>query len=109
MDDDLIDYAVKIAACVCGKDGVISQTEELAIYDYVSSNYTKYSIDRFNKTLDEFFDESHQIEIYLSKITDINFKHFIINLCEFSAGSDGLDIRENIALDKVKIVLREGL
>jgi len=109
MDDDLIDYAVKIAACVCGKDGVISQTEEHAIYNYVSSNYVGYSIDRFNNTLDEFFDESHQIEIYLSKITNLNLKNFIIKLCEFSAGSDGLDIRENIALDKVKIVLSEGL
>jgi hypothetical protein len=109
MDIKLIDFAVKIAACVCGKDGVISHTEELAMYDYVHFSFSEYSRERFNNTLDEFFDESDQIEVYLSKITEISLKHFIINLCEFSAGSDGLDIKENIALDKVKIVLSEGL
>ncbi|MBH0029052.1 MULTISPECIES: hypothetical protein [unclassified Pseudoalteromonas] len=109
MDIKLIDCAVKIAACVCGKDGVISHTEELAIYEYVNTRFSEYSQERFNDTLDEFFDENHQIEMYLNNITDINLKKFIINLCEFSAGSDGLDIKENIALDKVKIVLSEGL
>lgn len=104
MDIDDIDIIVKVAACVCGKDGVISQLEEEAILTSLSSEYPSYSTKRFNKTLDEFFDEDLQLEDYLEQITDLSLRDFTINLCEFSASADGLDIKENIALHKVKLI-----
>jgi hypothetical protein len=45
----------------------------------------------------------------LDQVSDINLKKFTINLCEFSASADGLDIKENIALHKVKLILGEEL
>jgi len=109
MDIKILDVVVKIAACVCGKDGVISQSEEEAILATVISKYQDYSLERFNQTLDDFFDDTLQLEDYLNQVSDINLKKFIINLCEFSASADGLDIKENIALHKVKLILGEEL
>lgn len=109
MKIDILDVVVKVAACVCGKDGVISQTEEEAILANVISKYPHYSLNRFNQTLDEFFNETLQIEDYLDQIVEIDFKTFTINLCEFSASADGLDIMENIALHKVKLILGKDL
>jgi hypothetical protein len=109
MNIDNLDVVVKVAACVCGKDGVISQTEEEAILATISSEYPDYSLMRFNKTLDDFFDDNLQLEDYLEQISDLNLKKFTINLCEFSASADGLDLRENIALHKVKLIFGEEL
>jgi hypothetical protein len=109
MDIKILDVVVKIAACVCGKDGVISQSEEEAILATVISKYQDYSLERFNQTLDDFFDDTLQLEDYLNQVSDINLKKFTINLCEFSASADGLDIKENIALHKVKLILGEEL
>jgi hypothetical protein len=104
-----LDVVVKVAACVCGKDGVISQAEEEAILATILLEYPSYSLIRFNQTLDDFFDDTLQLEDYLDQISDVNFKKFTINLCEFSASADGLDIKENIALHKVKLILGEEL
>jgi hypothetical protein len=55
MNIDNLDVVVKVAACVCGKDGVISQKEEEAILATISLEYPSYSLIRFNQTLDNFF------------------------------------------------------
>jgi len=109
MNMEILDVVVKVAACVCGKDGVISQVEEEVILATISSEYPSYSLIRFNQTLDDFFDDNLQLEDYLEQISDQNLNKFTINLCEFSASADGLDIKENIALHKVKLILGDGL
>ena len=109
MDINKLDVVVKVAACVCGKDGVISQSEEKSMIATVSNEYPRYTSERFNQVLDDFFDESLQLEDYLEQISDPTLKTFTINLCEFSASADGLDIKENIALHKVKLILGEEL
>jgi hypothetical protein len=109
MEDKIIDFAIKVAACVCGKDGVISQSEEQAILTTITFGYPNYSLSRFNQVLEDFFDETLQLEDYLEQLSGTNFKQFTINLCEFSASADGLDIKENIALQKVKLILGEEL
>jgi len=109
FDKDILDLVIKIVACVCGKDGLISQAEEDAIYYGIKLRTSDYSFERFNEVLETFFDESYQIEDYLEKITDSELSEFTINLCESSASADGLDIKENIALNKVKLILGRGL
>jgi hypothetical protein len=109
MDKKVLDLIVKIAACVCGKDGVISQIEEETILDIVLSEHPIYTLTNFNQALDSFFEETLQLEDYLSQICNLNLNEFIINLCEVSASADGLDIKENIALHKVKVILGEEL
>jgi hypothetical protein len=109
MNIDDLDVVVKVAACVCGKDGVISQAEEEAILANVLLEYPIYSLIRFNQTLDDFFDDTLHLEDYLDQISDFTLNNFTIKLCEFSASADGLDIKENIALHKVKLILGEEL
>jgi hypothetical protein len=105
MQNIFLDLAVKVAASVCGMDGVISEAEENKIYELVINESKTFSKERFNKALDEFFDSNDQIEDYLKNINSVNHKEFTIKLCELSASADGLDIKENIALHKVKLIL----
>lgn len=105
MELELLDVAVKVAACVCGKDGVISEAEEQEIYRIVSENNSAYSLNRFNQAIDDFFDESLQLEDYLENISGLEHKILTINLSKSSASADGLDINENLALQKVEIIL----
>ena len=44
MEDKIIDFVIKVAACVCGKDGVISQSEEQAILTTITLGYPNYSL-----------------------------------------------------------------
>lgn len=109
MKTETLDVIVKIAACVCGKDGIISQMEEEAIYNTITLKNPNYTLEYFNQAIDNFFDENLQLEDYLEKVTGLGIQEFIIHLCEFSASADGLDIKENIALNKVKLILGEKL
>lgn len=102
---NLLDVAVKVAACVCGKDGIISELEEQEIFNLISKKYPIYNLQRFNQAIDEFFEENHQIEYYLNLLLNEELKFFTIELCKLSASIDGLDINENIAFQKVKIIL----
>jgi hypothetical protein len=108
MDLNFIDGIVKVSACVCGKDGVISRVEEDSIYQFIHDRYPEYLKKRFESVLDEFFLEDIQIETYISDVKNFGLNSFVVELCRFSAGSDGLDIKENIALDKVKKMLGES-
>lgn len=95
---------IKIAACVCGKDGIISRAEEDMMFKLVSDKYPEFSLDEFNTIIDDFFDSKMQIEDYLLEIMDHETRNFIFKLATKSASADGLDIRENIALSKVAIL-----
>ncbi len=89
MKTETLDVIVKIAACVCGKDGIISQMEEECIYNTITLKNPNYTLEYFNQAIDEFFDENLQLEDYLEKVTDLGIQEFIIYLCEFSASADG--------------------
>lgn len=105
MKFEELDILVKIAACVCGKDGVISQAEETKMFELITEIAPSYSADHFDKVLDAFFNEDTQIEEYLGLINGGKPKALCIELCKKSASADGLDIKENIALQKVKSIL----
>jgi hypothetical protein len=95
---------LKIAACVCGKDGIISQAEEDMMFKLVSDKYDEFPLNDFDSIIDDFFDSEKQIEDYLLEITDSETRHFVLELSTVSASADGLDIRENIALNKIAIL-----
>ncbi|MEH6544377.1 MAG: hypothetical protein V7721_10575 [Porticoccaceae bacterium] len=95
---------VKVAACVCGKDGVISELEEQAMYEYLRMHFPGYKADDFELAFTEFFDSNQQIEDYLALIDDKDLRQFAVDLAEVSASADGLNIKENIALEKACVV-----
>lgn len=109
MEKEYIEIVIKVAACVCGKDGVISEAEENKIYELIQIKDSSVSKEKFNKVLDDFFESTEQIEDYLLDVNTDDDRKFIIELCELSASADGLDIKENIALHKVKLILGDEL
>lgn len=101
--NELID-CLKVAACICGKDGVISELEEKAMFQFVKDKFPDFSGDNMELALTEFFGSSEQIEDYLALIDDIALREFTLELAKKSASADGLDIKENIALEKAYLI-----
>lgn len=104
MEINEISAGIKIAACICAKDGLISQAEEEMMFHLISEKLPEYKIAKFNVVIDEFFDSTDQIEDYLKAISGPETRKFILHLAEVSASVDGLDIRENIALQKAYLI-----
>lgn len=100
MSIDDYKNCIKIAACICAKDGVISSAEEQEMFGALCSRFPDVDQSHFEVALVEFFDSDEQIESYLERISDGELRVFALRLAEVSASADGLDIRENIALEK---------
>ena len=92
---------INVAACVCAKDGVISEAEEREMYKILKTEFPNSDEAAFDGALTEFFDSEEQIEAYLAQIEDEKQRVFTLALAEASAAADGLATRENIALERV--------
>lgn len=101
---DSIKACIKVAACVCGKDGIISAAEEQEMFRLFVERYPEYDQNMFEGALTEFFDSNNQIEDYLALIDDEALRQFTLELADISASADGLVIKENIALEKVYMI-----
>ena len=95
---------VKVAACICGEDGVISEAELQKMFEILTEKFPEFGAEVFEEALDEFFNSDDQIEDFLSLIDDENLRLFTLQLSELSAAADGLDARENIALEKAYVI-----
>ena len=95
---------VKVAACICAEDGIISKAELQKMFEILSERFSKFSFESFEKAIDDFFDSGSQIEEFLDAIDNQELRHFALRLSELSAAADGLDTRENVALEKAHLV-----
>ena len=95
---------IKVALCICARDGIISLTEEEMIFKLVTEKWPTYQLVDFNQVIDEFFDSTDQIEDYISNLLNEESRKFSLHLSKVSASADGLEIRENIALEKAYIL-----
>jgi hypothetical protein len=103
MDHENISEIVKVAICICAEDGLVSETEENAVYELISKRFPNYSQDSFSKAVKDFFSSDKQLEDYLKVITDPELQKFTLEIGKVSAASDGLDFRENIAVEKASV------
>jgi hypothetical protein len=97
-----IETAFNICVCICSQDGVVSSQEEAAVVDKFKSIFNLED-SNLDDLFDRFFSSKNHIDTYLDKITDVDLQKKIVDISEFSASTDGLDIRENIALQRAKI------
>jgi hypothetical protein len=104
MSNEVYNDCVKVAACICAKDGIISGAEEQAMLSLLLQRFPDVNEAVFDNALNEFFDSEDQIEDYLGRIKDGELRRFTLSLAEVSAGADGLDIKENIALEKAFLI-----
>ena len=102
MINEETEAAFNICACICGKDGVISGVEEEAITQKFKSSFNLNDED-INSLFDRFFESKMKVDQYCSVITDEELQRLVFDISEFSAGSDGMDVRENIALQRIKL------
>jgi hypothetical protein len=95
---------VMIVACVCAQDGLISQSEERVMLDGFRKKYPEISEEKFDEFMDKFFNSTEVIEDYINKVDDSELRTFTLFLAKKSASIDGLDFRENIALQKISSI-----
>ena len=103
MISEKIEAAFNICACICGKDGIISSEEEEAITQKFKSAFN-LCVEDINTLFDRFFESKVQIDNYVNVITDKELQRLIVDISEFSAAADGMDVRENIALQRTKLL-----
>ncbi len=95
---------LKVAASVCGKDGLISEAEEEKMFQIISNKFAEIDRENFETILDDFFESENHIEDYLAQIDDLELRKFTLKLSKDSSSVDGLDFRENIALQKIFLI-----
>jgi len=91
---------IKLVACVCAQDGIVSQVELETALKLIDKEIEKTSKKVFYSQIEKFFDEDLSLEEYLLAVPKNLNPDTILNICYQSAISDGLEIRENLAFDK---------
>ena len=86
---------------ICGHDGLISQGEEECLFE-IFREYYSVNRNAFDLIVDKFFESNSTLEDLLSKISD---QQLVLAWAEKAAQADGLDIRENIALQRCSQLL----
>ena len=103
MVDKEVKAAFYVCASICGKDGIISELEELTIIQKFMSNFGLNESD-LEQLFEDFFNSKHHIDEYLKRVTTKSLRGLIYEIARVSATSDDLDVRENIALERARLV-----
>ena len=101
---------IKLAACICSKDGIISGEEIACMKKEIASFDRNFNTENFEDIIEEFFSENKGVIEYCENIQIGNDINKILEFCHKSASVDGLDPRENDAYLKAKEFLdkRQG-
>ena len=92
--------SLKLCLGICAYDGLLSDTE-LAVLLSEFEARGLINAEQFEATVDEFFEEDLTLEELYLKASPINDE---LNIAELAASVDGLDIAENIALQKCHLL-----
>ena len=103
MVDDNTKAAFNICACICAQDGIISSQEEASIAASFKSQF-QINDDDVEALFDDFFESTLHIDAYLEKVTDADLRKKISAIAESSAAADGLALKENIALERARMI-----
>ena len=93
---DNIEDNLMLCLAVCGHDGLVSKSEEECLFEIFNQHYS-YDRSQFEKAVNKFFESEDSLEQLLSRISD---HKTILIWAKQAAEADGLDIRENIALQR---------
>mgnify|MGYP003687487353 CR=1 FL=1 len=107
MTTNSVENIVKLAACICAQDGIISQTE----LDFMQKNVQVFNkiVDEkdFNSLIDAYFQEDKTVLDYCSKIDTSLDIDKVLQFCLESASSDELDPEENKAYQQARSYLKK--
>lgn len=93
---------IKLAACICSKDGIISGEEIECMKKEIKGFDPDFNTDNFEDIIVEFFSENKSVSEYCKNIQTGSNTNKILEFCHKSASIDGLDPRENDAYMKAK-------
>lgn len=96
--------AVKLCLTVCAHDGLLSEAEEHEIARLFNEHFS-LDFQVFDSILDSFFDSCELMENLVAELSDSKHIPLILKIAHEAAASDGLDVRENLALLKAKALL----
>jgi hypothetical protein len=88
-----------VCLAVCAADGLISQEEEGSLEADFEKEFAVDSND-FQKIVEMFFASGDQLEVFLNSVNDRALRKRLLEIAARAAATDGLDISENIALQK---------
>jgi|TARA_B110000879_G_scaffold73349_1_gene102463 hypothetical protein len=91
---------IKLVACICAQDGIVSEIELETTLKLVNKKIEKIDKKTFYSYIEKFFEEDLSLEEYLLAIPKKHNPDIILEICAKAATSDGLEIRENFAFDK---------
>jgi hypothetical protein len=94
--DEQVKAQIKLALAVCAHDGLISDAE----IAFLRSHYCglgRITESEMERIIDAFFDEDESLEELICAVDNIDYA---LRVSEEAASSDGLDIKENFALER---------
>ena len=108
MIDKEIRAGFYVCASICGQDGIISETEELALVQKFTASFD-LNKSEIEQLFENFFSSVENFDEYLNKVVDTNLRLLIYEIAKYSAAADELEVRENIALKRAGIIWELGL
>jgi hypothetical protein len=105
MDNCDVEIRSGLLVClsICAADGFVSLEEEEALQRRFIDDLNVTEID-FKDIVNVFFDDKAPIEIYLKGVQREELRRNFLEIAKEAAAADGLDITENIAWKKCKIL-----
>lgn len=91
-----VEQTIILCLAICAHDGLVSKSEEDKIFD-LATKAVGMDLNSFNVLVDRFFESADSLETLLNNVDD---KLRALNWAELAASVDGLDVRENIALQR---------
>jgi hypothetical protein len=86
--------SIKLCLCICGYDGLISDIEIKTLYKLYKAK-SGITRDQFDEVVDSYFNSDESLDELFAAAQPLTDE---MEIAYQAAGSDGLDIRENIAL-----------
>ncbi|MDC1116963.1 hypothetical protein OAS73_03680 [Luminiphilus sp.] len=94
--DEQIKAQINLALAVCAHDGLISDAEIAFLQTHFcdSGKVTEFEMEEL---VDAFFEDERPLEELISLVDDVDYA---LRVSKEAASADGLDIRENFALER---------
>jgi hypothetical protein len=86
--------SIKLCLSICGYDGLISDIELDTLYSLYNKK-NGITRDQFDEVVDNYFNSNESLDELFAASQPLSDE---MEIAHKAAGSDGLDIRENIAL-----------
>ncbi|MCX4191012.1 hypothetical protein [Methylophaga sp. OBS1] len=101
ITEETITAILNLSLHVCMADGVLSEVEEQSIIEQIKDCFEIVDENALRNSIDNFFDSDHPLDGLIAPLVDTVYLKKSLKIAYFAADADGLDVRENIAFQRV--------